>query len=194
MKELILASNNAHKVEEIKSILDDYKILTLKDIVYYEDIIEDGTTFEENALIKARTIAKYSGKAAIADDSGLSVALLDGRPGVYSARYSKEQSDEKNIEKVLEELNGEKSKAKFVSVIALVRPDGSEITFRGECHGEIIFEKRGSNGFGYDPVFYVPSLEKTFAELTPEQKNSISHRKESLEKFSKYLKEEDYEN
>ena len=194
MKELILASNNAHKVEEIKSILDDYKILTLKDIGYYEDIIEDGTTFEENALIKARTIAKYSGKAAIADDSGLSVALLDGRPGVYSARYSKEQTDEKNIEKVLSELNGEKSEAKFVSVIALVRPDGSEITFRGECHGEIIFEKRGSNGFGYDPVFYVPSLEKTFAELTPEQKNSISHRKESLEKFSKYLKEEDYEN
>lgn len=194
MKELILASNNAHKVEEIKSILDDYKILTLKDIGYYEDIIEDGTTFEENALIKARTIAKYSGKAAIADDSGLSVALLDGRPGVYSARYSEEKTDEKNIEKVLEELNGGKSKAKFVSVIALVRPDGSEITFRGECHGEIIFEKRGSNGFGYDPIFYVPSLEKTFAELTPEQKNSISHRKESLEKFSKYLKEEDYEN
>lgn len=194
MKELILASNNVHKVEEIKSILDDYKILTLKDIGYYEDIIEDGTTFEENALIKARTIAKYSGKAVIADDSGLSVALLDGRPGVYSARYSEEQTDEKNIEKVLEELNGEKSEAKFVSVIALVRPDGSEVTFRGECHGEIIFEKRGSNGFGYDPIFYVPSLEKTFAELTPEQKNSISHRKESLEKFSKYLKEEDYEN
>ena len=194
MKELILASNNAHKVEEIKSILDDYKILTLKDIGYYEDIIEDGTTFEENALIKARTIAKYSGKVAIADDSGLSVALLDGRPGVYSARYSKEQTDEKNIEKVLLELNGEKSEAKFVSVIALVRPDGSEITFRGECHGEIIFEKRGNNGFGYDPIFYVPSLEKTFAELTPEQKNSISHRKESLEKFSKYLKEENYEN
>ena len=194
MKELILASNNAHKVEEIKSILDDYKILTLKDIGYYEDIIEDGTTFEENALIKARTIAEYSGKAAIADDSGLSVALLDGRPGVYSARYSKEQTDEKNIEKVLSELNGEKSEAKFVSIIALVRPDGSEVTFRGECHGEIIFEKRGNNGFGYDPIFYVPSLEKTFAELTPEQKNSISHRKESLEKFSKYLKEENYEN
>ena len=194
MKELILASNNAHKVEEIKSILDDYKILTLKDIGYYEDIIEDGTTFEENALIKARIIAEYSGKVAIADDSGLSVALLDGRPGVYSARYSAEQTDEKNIEKVLAELNGEKSEAKFVSVIALVRPDGSEVTFRGECHGEIIFEKRGNNGFGYDPIFYVPSLEKTFAELTPEQKNSISHRKESLEKFSKYLKEEDYEN
>ena len=101
MKELILASNNAHKVEEIKSILEDYNILTLKDINYTEEIVEDGSTFEENALIKARTISKYSGKTAISDDSGLSVDLLDGRPGVYSARYSKEQTDEKNIEKVL---------------------------------------------------------------------------------------------
>ena len=194
MKELILASNNAHKVEEIKSILEDYRILTLKDINYTEEIVEDGTTFEENALIKARTICKYSGKTAISDDSGLSVDLLDGRPGVYSARYSKEQTDEKNIEKVLLELNGQKSKAKFVSVIALVKPDGTELTFRGECHGEIIFEKRGTNGFGYDPIFYVPSLDKTFAELSAEQKNSISHRKQSLEKFSQYLKEESDEN
>ena len=194
MKELILASNNAHKVEEIKSILEDYNILTLKDINYTEEIVEDGSTFEENALIKARTISKYSGKTAISDDSGLSVDLLDGRPGVYSARYSKEQTDEKNIEKVLLELNGQKSKAKFVSVIALVKPDGTELTFRGECHGEIIFEKRGTNGFGYDPIFYVPSLDKTFAELSAEQKNSISHRKQSLEKVSQYLKEESDEN
>ena len=194
MKELILASNNAHKVEEIKSILEDYNILTLKDINYTEEIVEDGSTFEENALIKARTISKYSGETAISDDSGLSVDLLDGRPGVYSARYSKEQTDEKNIEKVLLELNGQKSKAKFVSVIALVKPDGTELTFRGECHGEIIFEKRGTNGFGYDPIFYVPSLDKTFAELSAEQKNSISHRKQSLEKFSQYLKEESDEN
>ena len=194
MKELILASNNAHKVEEIKSILEDYSILTLKDINYTKEIVEDGSTFEENALIKARTICKYSGKIAISDDSGLSVDLLDGRPGVYSARYSKEQTDEKNIEKVLLELNGQKSKAKFVSVIALVKPDGTELTFRGECHGEIIFEKRGTNGFGYDPIFYVPSLDKTFAELSAEQKNSISHRKQSLEKFSQYLKEESDEN
>ena len=190
MKELILASNNAHKVEEIKNILEDYKILTLKDINFFDEIIEDGDTFEENALIKARTVAKYSGKASIADDSGLSVELLDGRPGVYSARYSNEQTDEKNIEKVLQELNGNKSKAKFVSVIALVEPDGTELTFRGECYGEIIFEKKGTNGFGYDPIFYVPELNKTFAELTQEQKNAVSHRKESLEKFSKYLKEE----
>ena len=194
MKELILASNNAHKVEEIKSILEDYNILTLKDINYTEEIVEDGSTFEENALIKARTISKYSGKTAISDDSGLSVDLLDGRPCVYSARYSKEQTDEKNIEKVLLELNGQKSKAKFVSVIALVKPNGTELTFRGECHGEIIFEKRGTNGFGYNPIFYVPSLDKTFAELSAEQKNSISHRKQSLEKFSQYLKEESDEN
>lgn len=194
MKKLILASNNAHKVEEIKSILDDYTILTLKDINFEKEIIEDGTTFEENALIKARTISKFSGKTAIADDSGLSVELLDGRPGVYSARYSKEQTDAKNIEKVLMELDGKKSKAKFVSVIALVKPDGTEYTFRGECHGEIIFEKRGNNGFGYDPIFYVPTLNKTFAELTPEQKNSISHRKQSLEKFLQFLKEDNNEN
>ena len=194
MKELILASNNAHKVEEIKNILEDYKILTLKDINFFDEIIEDGDTFEENALIKARTVAKYSGKASIADDSGLSVELLDGRPGVYSARYSKEQTDEINIEKVLQELNRNKSKAKFVSVIALVEPNGTELTFRGECYGEIIFEKKGTNGFGYDPIFYVPELNKTFAELTSEQKNAVSHRKESLEKFSKYLKEEKNEN
>ena len=193
MKELILASNNAHKVEEIKSILEDYSILTLKDINYTEEIVEDGTTFEENALIKARTICKYTGKTAISDDSGLSVELLDGRPGVYSARYSKEQTDEKNIEKVLFELDGNYSKAKFVSVIAYVTPDGVEKTFRGECHGEIIFEKRGKNGFGYDPIFYVPELDKTFAEITSEEKNSISHRSESLKKFSNYLREQDNE-
>ena len=193
MKELILASNNAHKVEEIKSILEDYSILTLKDINYTKEIVEDGSTFEENALIKARTICKYSGKTAISDDSGLSVDLLDGRPGVYSARYSKEQTDEKNIEKVLFELDGNYSKAKFVSVIAYVSPDGVEKTFRGECHGEIIFEKRGKNGFGYDPIFYLPELDKTFAEITSEEKNSISHRSESLKKFSNYLREQDNE-
>lgn len=194
MKELILASNNMHKVEEIKNILVDYNILTLKDINYLDDIIEDGNTFEENALIKARTIAKFSGKTAIADDSGLSIDLLDGRPGVFSARYSEEKTDEKNIEKVLKELDGRHSKAKFVSVIAMVTPEGKEHTFRGECYGEIIFEKRGENGFGYDPIFYVPKLNKTFAEISSSEKNAISHRKKSLEKFSKYLRDNQDEN
>ena len=135
MKDLILASNNSHKVEEIKQILTDYNILTLKDIDFTEDIIEDGESFKENALIKARTIAKFSGKVAIADDSGLSVDKLNGHPGVYSARYSPEQTDEKNIEKVLAELAGEQSKAKFVSVIAMVTPEGNEFTFKDECEG-----------------------------------------------------------
>ena len=181
MKNLILASNNAHKVKEIKQILTDYNILTLKEVNFTEDIIEDGDSFEENALIKARTIAKYSGKVAIADDSGLSVDKLNGRPGVYSARYSPEQTDEK-------------SKAKFVSVIAMVTPEGDEFTFRGECEGEIFFEKRGTNGFGYDPIFYVPELNKTFAEISSDEKNAISHRKKSLEKFAKFLKEQNNEN
>ena len=194
MKDLILASNNAHKVEEIKQILTDYNILTLKDIDFTEDIIEDGESFEENALIKARTIAEFSGKVAIADDSGLSVDKLNGHPGVYSARYSPEQTDEKNIEKVLAELAGEQSKAKFVSVIAMVTPEGKEFTFRGECEGKIILEKRGTNGFGYDPIFYVPELNKTFAEISSDEKNAISHRKKSLEKFTKFLKEQNNEN
>ena len=194
MKDLILASNNAHKVEEIKQILTDYNILTLKDIDFTEDIIEDGESFEENALIKARTIAEFSGKVAIADDSGLSVDKLNGHPGVRSARYSPEQTDEKNIEKVLAELAGEQSKAKFVSVIAMVTPEGKEFTFRGECEGEIILEKRGTNGFGYDPIFYVPELNKTFAEISSDKKNAISHCKKSLEKFAKFLKEQDNEN
>ena len=193
MKELVLASNNLHKVEEIKSILNNYNILTLNEIGFTDEIEENGNTFEENALIKARTIAKFAGKTTIADDSGLAIDLLYGRPGVFSARYSKEQTDEKNIEKVLFELDGNYSKAKFVSVIAYVTPDGVEKTFRGECHGEIIFEKRGNNGFGYDPIFYVPELDKTFAEITSEEKNSISHRSESLKKFSNYLREQDNE-
>ena len=194
MKNLILASNNAHKVKEIKQILTDYNILTLKEVNFTEDIIEDGDSFEENALIKARTIAEFSGKVAIADDSGLSVDKLNGHPGVRSARYSPEQTDEKNIEKVLAELAGEQSKAKFVSVIAMVTPEGKEFIFRGECEGEIILEKRGTNGFGYDPIFYVPELNKTFAEISSDEKNAISHRKKSLEKFSKFLKEQDNEN
>ncbi len=141
MKELILASNNAHKVEEIKAYWVIIIFWLLKDINFTDEIIEDGLTFEENALIKARTISKYSGKTAIADDSGLSVELLDGRPGVYSARYSKEQTDAKNIEKVLSELDGKKSNAKFVSVIALVKPDGTEFTFRGDVMVKLSLNK-----------------------------------------------------
>ncbi|ERK59563.1 non-canonical purine NTP pyrophosphatase, RdgB/HAM1 family [Gemella bergeri ATCC 700627] len=194
MKELVLASNNAHKIEEIKEILANYNILSLADVGFFDEIIEDGVTFEENALIKARIISNYTKKIAIADDSGLVIDLLNGEPGVYSARYSKEKTDKKNIEKVLTKLNGKESPAHFVSVIALVTPDGEEITFRGECHGKIISEQRGNNGFGYDPIFYIKKLNKTFAELSNKEKNSISHRKNSLNKLAGYLREQINEN
>ena len=192
MKNLILASNNAHKVKEIKQILTDYNILTLKEVNFTEDIIEDGDSFEENALIKARTIAKYSGKAAIADDSGLSVDKLNGRPGVYSARYSPEQTDEKNIEKLLENLSDiEKNdrKAHFVSVVSIAFPDGTVKSFRGETQGEILFEKEGNNGFGYDPVFYSYDLEKSLGVATIEEKKSVSHRGRAFEKLKKEVLE-----
>lgn len=189
MKELILASNNYHKVEEIQSILNGYRILTLKDIGYNEEIEETGTTFEENSLIKARTIAQRTGKDTIADDSGLCVELLGNEPGVYSARYSKSGTDEDNLQKVLRKLNGKESAAKYVCAISLVTSTGDEKTFYGECQGRIITEKRGDLGFGYDPIFHVEKLGKTFAEITSEEKNKLSHRRIALEKLAKYLNE-----
>ncbi|AME09477.1 MULTISPECIES: XTP/dITP diphosphatase [Gemella] len=194
MKELVLASNNTHKIEEIKEILTNYNILSLADVGFFDEIIEDGVTFEENALIKARIISNYTKKTSIADDSGLVIDLLNGEPGIYSSRYSKEQTDEKNIEKVITKLNGKESPAHFVSVIALVTPNGEEITFRGECHGKIISKQRGNNGFGYDPIFYIEKLNKTFAELSSEEKNSISHRRNSLNELASYLREQINEN
>lgn len=187
MKELVLATNNKHKLEEIQAILTDYKILTLNDIGFNEEIDEDQDTFEGNSLKKAKVIADFCGKDTIADDSGLCIDLLNGEPGVYSARYSQEATDEANIQKVFEKLSGKTSAAKFVSVISLVKANGEELSFRGEVLGEIITEKRGNNGFGYDPIFYVASFDKTFAELTATEKNSISHRKEALKLLAEYL-------
>lgn len=189
MKELVLATNNIHKKEEIEQILSYYKILTLKDINFNDEIIEDRDTFEGNSLKKAEIIFNYCGKPTIADDSGLIIDLLNGEPGVYSARYSKEGTDEKNIEKVLCKLEGKTSSARFVSVISYVDSNGSK-TFRGEVEGLIISECRGINGFGYDPIFYVENLNKTFAELNSDEKNNISHRKQALNKFVKFLSEE----
>ncbi|MBF0713184.1 RdgB/HAM1 family non-canonical purine NTP pyrophosphatase [Gemella sp. GH3] len=187
MKELVLASNNKHKKDEIQSILTGYKILTLEDIGFFDEIVEDETTFEGNSLKKARIVAQFSGKDTIADDSGLCIELLNGDPGVYSARYSDKGTDEANIDKVLDKLNGRTSKAVFVSVISLVTKNGEEHSFRGECSGEIITERLGDNGFGYDPIFYVPSFKKTFAELSALEKNSISHRKEALKLLVDFL-------
>lgn len=187
MKELVLASNNEHKKNEIQNILVNYKILTLDDIGFSDEIIEDEETFEGNSLKKARIVARFSGKDTIADDSGLCVDLLNGEPGVYSARYSKEGTDDANIDKLLSKLRGRSSEATFVSVISLVTKNGEEYSFRGECKGEIIDKRLGTNGFGYDPIFYVPKFKKTFAELSSEDKNNISHRKVALDLLVEFL-------
>lgn len=194
--EMVLASSNKHKLEEIMAITEDFGISlkTLDEVgLGGIDIVEDGATFEENALIKARTVAKFTGRPTVADDSGLAVDHLDGAPGVYSARFAGEpKSDAANNKKLLDALEGlptEKRAARFVSVIALVWPDGRELTVRGEVEGIIGFEAKGSSGFGYDPLFIVPESGMTFAELSGVEKNRISHRANALSKLKVRLPE-----
>ena len=194
---IVVASNNSHKIAEIEAFLRKYRpsaeLMSLSDIGFTDEIVEDGKTFEENALIKAHAVSKF-GYISIADDSGLMVDALDGAPGIYSARFAGEPCDDaKNNEKLLHELDGlarEKRGAKFVSVIACVLPSGKEIVARGECRGEILTEYRGSGGFGYDPLFYYEPLGKTYAEMTADEKNSVSHRARSLEAFAKIFSKE----
>lgn len=194
---VVVASNNKFKIAELYSFMKAYypdiEILSLKDIGYTDEIVEDGTTFEENAVIKAKTIAKL-GYTAIADDSGLMVDALNGEPGVYSARYAGEPcNDVRNNEKLLKAMEGldsSKRTAKFVSVIACVFPDGKTITARGECPGVILTACRGTGGFGYDPLFLYEPLGKTYAEITQDEKNSISHRSKSMAAFAKLFAQE----
>ncbi len=187
MKELVVATNNEHKLKEIRNILKDYKILSLKDINFYNSIVEDENTFEGNSLKKATIVAKYCNKNTIADDSGLCISLLNGEPGVFSARYSNEGTDDANIKKVLKKLNGKESSAKFISAITIVFTNGNHETFIGECKGKIILEKKGKYGFGYDPIFFVEKYKKTFAEMKDIEKNEISHRRKALDKLKQYL-------
>lgn len=186
---VILASNNAHKLEEIHAILKDfdYELVSMKDAGLDMDIEENGTTFEANSLIKAKAVVDLTGAVAIADDSGLMVDALNGEPGVYSARYAGEPSDSnKNNEKLLKALeNKDNRKAKFVSVITMLFPDGKTIVARGEAFGKIGFEYKGDNGFGYDPLFIDNVSGLTYAELSSEEKNERSHRANAL----KILKE-----
>ena len=180
--ELVLASGNKGKLAEFQRLLDglDVQIHSMKDYPEIGEIVEDGSTFAENALIKARAVCKATGKPAMADDSGLAVDALNGAPGIYSARFAGEQrSDADNNAKVLQLLEGvedSKRTARFFCVIAIVLPDGREYTVEGTCEGTILHALRGEGGFGYDPLFYVESMNKTFAELTMEEKNRISHR------------------
>ncbi len=189
---IILASHNPHKVEEMKSVLRDLsvEIVTLDDYPEVGDIEETGKTLEENALIKARTVNRITGLPAIGDDTGLEVDSLNGEPGVYSARYAGEHATyEDNVKKLLIEMldigENERS-ARFRTVAAFV--DGeTELTSEGKIEGMIAFEPKGTSGFGYDPLFYVPEMNCTFAELSAEEKNKISHRGYALQNLHKQL-------
>ena len=189
MKKIILASNNKHKIQEIGYILSDYEILSLKDIGYTEDIVEDGNTFLENSLIKAKTIMEYIKDKeyncdVLADDSGLCVNALDGRPGIYSARYSGDHDNQANRDKIRSELKDKEDRsAYFFCGIILYHQDGTYEYFEGKTTGTIIDEERGNKDFGYDCIFLSDDLNKTFGEATEEEKNSVSHRKRALNKL-----------
>jgi XTP/dITP diphosphohydrolase len=191
--EIVLATRNKKKVEEIKRITEGMAvtIFTLNDFPVCPEVEEDGATFEENAVKKALTVARFSGKPALADDSGLEVYALNGAPGTHSARYSGSDADDsRNTEKLLSEMRlfaKKDRKARFVCSIALAMPDENVRTFNGYCEGSIGAEPKGANGFGYDPVFYPKSYDRTFAEMSAEEKDSLSHRGNAIRQLQRYL-------
>ena len=185
---LVFASTNKGKINEIKRLLDSVEVLSLNDINFNEKIIEDGSTFAENAYIKAKTVFDYCGMLTLADDSGLCVEALDGAPGVYSARFSKTGLDEDNNTLLLEKLKNQKNRnAKYVCALVAIWPNGESKTYIGELKGKIIDDYRGNNGFGYDPLVYLEELGKTTAEINMEEKNKISHRGLALKMFKEDL-------
>ena len=192
---IIFATKNQGKVREIKQILADmpFEVVSLKDEGIDVDVIEDGTTFEENAVKKAVEIMKLTGEICMSDDSGLEIDYLDKAPGVYSARFLGEDTPyEIKNKKVLEMLSGvpeDKRTARYISVIATAFPDGRVITTMGTLEGIIGYKAKGENGFGYDPIFFLPEYGKTTAELAPEFKNEISHRGKALEAMKERLKD-----
>ena len=195
MKKIVIATQNKGKAKDFETLLAPlgYEVLTLKDVAEDLDIEETGTTFEANAILKAEGVAQILGIPVIADDSGLEIDALDGEPGVYSARYAGgEKSDDANIDKVLEKLaqvpDTERT-ARFRCVLAVAAPGEKTVTFSGSCEGEILRLRRGDNGFGYDPIFYVPSQERAMAELEPQEKAAISHRGQALRKLSEAMPE-----
>ena len=196
MKRLIFATGNQNKMREIREILADLpvEILSMKEAGIEADIVEDGKTFEENALIKARAICKLAGEMVLADDSGLEIDYLNKEPGIYSARYMGEDTSyhikNKSLIDRLEGVPDEKRTARFVCAIAAVFPDGKELVVRGTVEGIIGYEEKGENGFGYDPIFYLPERGCTTAELPPEEKNSISHRGNALRLMKDLLERE----
>ena len=193
MKRIIFATSNEGKMKEIRLIMEDsgYEVLSLKEAGVVADIEENGSTFEENAVIKATEIAKITGELVLADDSGLEVDYLDKAPGIYSARFLGEDTDytvKNNY--IIDKLSGvplKQRSARFVCAIALARPDGTAVTRRATIEGYIGYEIRGENGFGYDPIFMVPEFDKTTAELSIDEKNKISHRAKALRAMKEVL-------
>lgn len=196
MKRMIFATGNENKMKEIREILGalPLEILSMKEAGVSADIVEDGKTFEENALIKARAICKLAGEMVLADDSGLEIDYLNKEPGIYSARYMGEDTSyhikNKSLIDRLEGVPDEKRTARFVCAIAAVFPDGKELVVRGTVEGIIGYEEKGENGFGYDPIFYLPERGCTTAELPSEEKNSISHRGNALRLMKELLEKE----
>ena len=196
MDKIIFATGNEGKMKEVRMILEDLglQVLSLKDEGITADVEENGTTFEENAQIKARTICNLTGEIVLADDSGLEIDYLNKEPGIYSARYMGEDTSyhikNANLIERLDGVEDEKRTARFVCVIAAVCPDGSEHVTRGTIEGRIGYEEKGENGFGYDPIFYVPEYHCYSAELAPEEKNKISHRGKALEEMKTVLMKE----
>ncbi len=190
--EILLATNNQGKIREMKEMMGEMGITvySLKDKGIVCEVEEDGTTFEENAIKKASEISRLSGMITVSDDSGIEIYALDMRPGIYSARYAGENpTDEEMCAKVLEEMEGKTDRrARYVSVVALVYPDGKTETFRGECYGTLTHKREGTEGFGYDPIFYYEDFGKTLGQVSLEQKNTISHRAKALNLLKEYLK------
>ena len=188
MKKLIFATHNPNKLAEIKSAVKSFEVVGLKEMGIVEDIAETGSTLEENALIKSQYIYQKTGLSCFADDTGLEVDALGGRPGVYSARYAGEQATaEENMQKLLSEMEGQKNRnARFRTVISLIL-DGEEYSFEGKVVGEILYQKTGNDGFGYDPIFKPTGFDQSFAQMTIKQKNEISHRGVAVKKLIHFL-------
>ncbi|MDD6154410.1 MAG: XTP/dITP diphosphatase [Eubacteriales bacterium] len=198
MDKIVAATGNPNKVGELENITSKFGLHVISrdeaGVPHDYDVVEDGETFEDNSLIKAEAIMKMTGLPAIADDSGLMVDALDGAPGVYSARFAGEDcDDDRNNDKLLDLLKdvpAEKRTARFVSVITLVYPDGRVLQTRGECEGRVLTERHGTGGFGYDPLFLPDGLSGTFAEVSQEEKDTVSHRARALAKLGDLLKDQ----
>ncbi|ARJ51584.1 XTP/dITP diphosphatase [Staphylococcus lutrae] len=195
MTEIVIASSNQGKINDFKVIFSDARVIGINELIADFDVEETGTTFEENARLKSEAAAQLLNRTVIADDSGLEVEALNGEPGVYSARYAGlQKSDEANIEKVLEKLGNETNRAaRFVCVISMTTAEGLTKTFKGTVEGEITLSQIGENGFGYDPIFFIPEKQKTMAQLTAEEKSNISHRRQAIDLLKAYIEGEKHD-